>query len=135
MCYFVNGYNYIDGRWEKVISCRNIEECQHRGESDYVRAGILKTIDSGGKVEYLKRNIQEAAGMLKAEYDYGTDMAVKARESYELGMEQGIQVTARSMLADNMDAALVARYTSLPLEEVMQLQRRSHIASASRKVQ
>lgn len=76
--------------------------------------------------------------MLMAEYDYDTDVAVKARESYDMGisqdMSQGIsqgmfkgiaqtrESTARAMLARNLDAALIAECTGLTMTEVAELQ-------------
>lgn len=122
--------------------CNNIEECQHIGENDYVREGILRTIKSGVLVEYLTANIQEASGMLKAEYDYDMDMAVRAQESYDRGITQGITqgmtqgmtqgITqgevrkARSvaclMLAECIPIATIARCTGLTQDEVLALQ-------------
>lgn len=37
------------------------------------------------------------------------------------GVSQGVSQTARAMLCDKMDINLVARYTSLPIEEVKKL--------------
>lgn len=113
-----------------AVLCNNIEAYQQRGESDYVRAGILQTIRSGILVEYLNRNIKEVSGMLMAEYDYDTDMAVKARESYDTGISHGMfkgiaqtrASTARAMLARNLDAALIAECTGLTMSEVVELQ-------------
>lgn len=69
--------------------CGNIEQSQAQNEKDYVRQGILKTIETGVLVDYLKKNITEVIGMLKAEYDYDTDVAVQREESAQESWERG----------------------------------------------
>lgn len=112
------------------VLCANIEDCQKQGESDYVRAGILRTMEGGTLCEYLKRNITEAAGMLMAEYDYDTDMAVKKEEWEEQvwkkamaqgmaqGMEQGYAsgVAWQKAQSEKMIAQLQAQIASLQAE-------------------
>lgn len=72
--------------------------------------------------------------MLKAEYNYDMDMAIKAEESFESGMSKGMAKgmaqgraegffsTAKAMLMRHIDCNTVADCTGLSLEEVAKLQ-------------
>ena len=92
--------------------------------------------------DYLERKGGETLSILTAEYDYATDIAVKQEEAYAIGLERGIErgleqgrleglergayqkalETAKSLLQDNFSAEIVAKYTSLPLETIHEIQ-------------
>ena len=63
------------------------------------------------------------------EYDYATDLAVQKEEAYEDGLfagrEQGAYQkaleTARSLLLDGFSPEMISKYTSLPIETILQL--------------
>ena len=69
--------------------------------------------------------------ILMTEYDYATDMAVLKEEGREEGISIGLErgayqkalETARSMLEDGFPVSTVSKYTSLPLETVLELER------------
>jgi hypothetical protein len=42
-------------------------------------------------------------------------------DEYDRGVEQGIIKTAKNMLKDGLDLALIARYTKLPEKEILAL--------------
>ena len=80
--------------------------------------------------DYLERKGGETLSILMTEYDYATDIAVKQEEAYaegisirlERGAYQKALETAKSLLQDNFSAEIVAKYTSLPLETIHEIQ-------------
>lgn len=64
--------------------------------------------------------------MLIGEYDYDTDIQVQRTEASEEAAENA----ARKMLEDNMPAELVSKYTSLPLEKILELKKESQAIRA-----
>lgn len=85
--------------------CNNIAQSQAQNEKDYVRDGIKKTIDMGILVDYLKKNITEVIGMVRAEYDYDTDMAVKGEENWEAGYAAAVAEKDKEISRMNADNA------------------------------
>ena len=80
--------------------------------------------------DYLERKGGETLSILMTEYDYATDIAEKQEEAYaegisirlERGAYQKALETAKSLLQDNFSAEIVAKYTSLPLETIHEIQ-------------
>ena len=80
--------------------------------------------------DYLERKGGETLSIFMTEYDYATDIAVKQEEAYaegisirlERGAYQKALETAKSLLQDNFSAEIVAKYTSLPLETIHEIQ-------------
>ena len=67
--------------------------------------------------------------ILMTEYDYATDIAVKQEEAYvegiSIGLERGVYEnkleTAKAMFLDKIPVETISKYTSLPLETVLEL--------------
>lgn len=52
---------------EYSILRQNIGECKKAGEKDYIKKGVLKTIEAGVLKEYLETDLERKVAMLKAE--------------------------------------------------------------------
>ena len=67
--------------------------------------------------------------ILMTEYDYATDIAVKQEEAYAEGISIGLErgayenklETAKAMFLDKIPVETISKYTSLPLETVLEL--------------
>lgn len=60
-------------------------------EDNYMKSAIEYCIQNHVLEEYLKRKGSDVMGFLCAEYDYELDMKVQREESYETGLEKGIE--------------------------------------------
>ena len=49
-------------------------------------------------------------------------MQIRRKEGFEEGLEEGKIETARNLLAKNIEPALIAECTGLPLEQILELQ-------------
>ena len=87
------------------------------------KKAIEIAMEQGILVDYLDRKSREVINMLCAKYDYKMDIAVKKQEAFEDGQQQKAIETAKKMLSDNLSAEKVSKYSGLPLEEVLELQK------------
>lgn len=97
-----------------------------QGRKDFLDYAVKRCIAEGILSEYLKRNSTEVRNMLIGEYDYDTDIQVQRMEASEEAAENA----ARKILEDNMSAELVSKYTSLPLEKILELKKESQAIRA-----
>jgi predicted transposase/invertase (TIGR01784 family) len=107
----------------------NLTEAITQAVSDCVKADIL--------AEFLRKNSKEVINMLTREWDWGVAEEVWREEAYETGVERGMERgmergiergverakldDARRMLADNLSAEQIAKFTLLPLETIERL--------------
>lgn len=102
-------------------------EAKAQGRADFLDYAVQRCIKEGTLSGYLKRNSTEVRNMLIGEYDYDTDIRVQRRESAE---ETRIE-TAQKMLDLNLGTPeQIASVTSLPLEQVLELQKEAKLVKA-----
>ena len=87
---------------------------------------IKEAISRGILADYLRRRSTEVINMFIGEYDYDEDMAVKAEEAREAGLEEGahdnaIQNALNFLKMKVLTVQQIAQGTGLPLTEVQKL--------------
>lgn len=98
------------------------------GKAGYDKA-IRYCIKHGILKDFIVANAKEIEGMLVAEYDYNLDMQVQKEESYNAGMQRGMQqgevrgflTTASRMKKANCDVGFISKMTGLSKEEIEKL--------------
>ena len=96
------------------------------------KAAIETAISQGILVDYLDRKSREVINMLCAKYDYKTDIAVKKEEAFKEGHEAGISEGAQqkaieaviNALSMNLSPEQAAKISGLPIEQVLELQKK-----------
>jgi hypothetical protein len=90
-----------------------------------VENAIKYCIANNIMVEYLEKHGSETMGILVHEYSFEDELRVAkeevAEKSREEGREEGREENARRMKADNMDPALIAKYTGLSEADIERL--------------
>ena len=107
-----------------------IDKAKSDGQAQPLTRAIREAVRHNILKDYLERKGGETLSILMTEYDYATDIAVKQEEAYaegisirlERGAYQKALETAKSLLQDNFSAEIVAKYTSLPLETIHEIQ-------------
>lgn len=112
--------------------CRFIEIVELNYNKRHPRRSFQKAIEQameeGILVDYLDRKSREVINMLSAKYSYKMDIAVKKEEAFQDGLEAGAhqkaEEAAKTMLADELSPDKVSLYSGLPLEQVLELQKK-----------
>ena len=108
--------------------CRFLEIVEKNYNRLHPRTSFKKAIEiaieEGILIDYLDRKSREVINMLCAKYDYKMDIAVKKQEAFEDGQKAKAEEAAIKMLQDNLSTDKTAQYSGLPLEKVLELQKR-----------
>lgn len=119
---------YVNGSWRGDDDIGRLMEDFAQRDSDKMHYKALAARAQGIKkpevVNKKEDNMSEEAATVLKKY-----CVAWREEGVEEGMKKGLsqgetrkaRSTARAMLADNMDVRLIARYTSLPIEEIEHL--------------
>jgi hypothetical protein len=94
-----------------------LNEAMRKAVEDCIAQNILKG--------FLTKHKQEVIGMLLAEWDLDTALAVRGEESFEEGkaegMKDGVLRTARAMKERGADIHFIAEVTELPIDTILNL--------------
>jgi len=91
------------------------------GLADAIVAAVKSCMERGILVYFLKRHASEVLNMLFTEWNLEDAIAVRCEEAREDATEKRDLQIAKSMLADGLDIARVARITKLSEDQVMAL--------------
>jgi len=92
---------------------------------DAIKLAVKACISKNILVSFLERNGSEVENMLRGEWNMDEALAVRYEEGREEGVEEGreegIVETAKSMLKEGLDVALVSRITKLSQKDILAL--------------
>ena len=86
-----------------------------------IKLAVKTCISKNILVSFLERHSSEVENMLLSEWNMDEALAVRYEEGMEEGIAEGIAETAKSMLEEGLDVALISRITKLPQKEILAL--------------
>ncbi len=104
-----------------------VGELKTAGNLESFKDAINYCINHNILADYLKRKGSEVLSMLKAEYDYNTDIAVQREEAEEKGMEKGKETLkqtlklAKKLLNEGLADADVMKQLGCNLKELKEI--------------